>query len=136
MEKPVEYNVQGAIIILTQAFTVLGSMSLNEQRDIYYRLSEKLPCDKKIYIKLHPDDELEYKEIFPTALIIKEKVPIELLSTCFSGKPKCVLTFSSTANLDSNKYLVVNLAENYKNLYDHNEEYNSFVKILSAENII
>ena len=47
-------------------------------------------------IKPHPDDTLDYGEIFPDAEIIRKTFPSELLPYVFRKKPEVVYTFDST----------------------------------------
>lgn len=83
-------------ILLTQHFANLGMMSIREQKHLYEQLKDDILSDKHIIIKKHPDDTLDYTEIFPDADIIKEIFPSELLAYVFWKKPRFIYTFNST----------------------------------------
>ena len=71
-------------------------MSLQEQKHLYEQLRDDIFTNKHIIIKKHPDDTLDYTEIFPNADIIKEIFPSELLAYVFLKKPQFIYTFNST----------------------------------------
>ena len=84
-------------ILLTQHLANLGIMSEKEQKDLYTRLRDGPLKSQRLIIKKHPDDTLDYGEIFPGARIIREVFPSELLPYVFAGNPPKVLyTVSST----------------------------------------
>lgn len=89
-------KTKAEIILLTQHFANLGMMSIKEQKHLYEQLRDDILSDKNIIIKKHPDDTLDYKEIFPHADIIKEIFPSEILAYVFRKKPQFIYTFNST----------------------------------------
>lgn len=83
-------------ILLTQHFANLGVMEEGEQRQLYERLRNAVLRDVRLAIKPHPDDTLDYGEIFPEAHVIREIFPSELLPYVFRKKPQVIYTFDST----------------------------------------
>ena len=83
-------------ILLTQHFANLGMMSEARQRRLYERLRDGALRGLRLIIKPHPDDTLDYREIFPDAYVIREIFPAELLPYVFRKKPEVVWTFDST----------------------------------------
>lgn len=83
-------------ILLTQHFANLGVMEEGEQRQLYERLRDEVLRDVRLAIKPHPDDTLDYGEIFPDAYVIREIFPAELLPYVFRKKPQVIYTFDST----------------------------------------
>lgn len=83
-------------ILLTQHFANLGMMSEEEQRTSYERLRERAPEGIRLLIKKHPDDTMDYEEIFPGAAVIRETFPSELLPYVFRDKPETIYTLDST----------------------------------------
>lgn len=83
-------------ILLTQHFSHLGMMSEEEQEALYRRLYEQELKTVQLLIKRHPDDEMDYRRIFPKAKLIRSIFPSELLPYVFWKKPKTVYTLDST----------------------------------------
>ena len=83
-------------ILLTQQYANLGMMSEAEQKRLYERLRDGPLRGIRLVIKPHPDDTLDYGEIFPDAEIIRKTFPSELLPYVFRKKPEVVYTFDST----------------------------------------
>lgn len=132
-EKPF-YNFTDSIFIITQNFVGLGSMNKQQQEKVYEQLHKKISITrKKIFIKVHPDDEFDYKNIFKEAVIIKEKVPVELLLLNSQGIPYLIFSFSSASEIDQRKYKSLNLAKKYSTLYSFEDEYRSILTILGLK---
>ncbi len=84
-------------ILLTQHFSNLGIMSLEEQKELFISLTKSILKEEELIIKTHPDDTLDYKKIYLKAQFIKETFPAELLPYVFKGKrPYVLYTFNST----------------------------------------
>lgn len=83
-------------ILLTQRFAGLGLMGETEQRALYRRAAACELRDLRLVIKPHPDDTLDYREIFPRAQILAQKFPSELLPYVFTRRPEQIYTFDST----------------------------------------
>lgn len=83
-------------ILLTQHFANLGMMSEAEQKRLYERLRDGPLQGIPMVIKPHPDDTIDYGEIFPGAEIIRKPFPSELLAYVFRQKPEVIYTFDST----------------------------------------
>ncbi|MGI6007366.1 MAG: polysialyltransferase family glycosyltransferase [Ruminococcus sp.] len=83
-------------ILLTQNFSGLGIMSCQRQMRIYQTLAQETLRDTSLIIKKHPDDRMDYRDVFPEARIIKAVFPSELLPYVFWKRPKIIYTFDST----------------------------------------
>lgn len=90
-------------VLLTQHFANLGLMSEEEQKRLYERLRDGALRGVRLIVKPHPDDTLDYREIFPDAYVIRQIFPAELLPYVFREKPEVLYTFDSTGceNLSS-----------------------------------
>lgn len=87
---------QKSVIILTQHFTNLKMMSLDDQISLYtqtidYYLEKYYPV-----IKVHPDDQIFYSQIIKNGMVIRERFPSELLPYVFEEMPSKIATISST----------------------------------------
>lgn len=85
-----------SILLLTQNFANLNQLSFDDQILIYQIVFDFYFEDKKVIIKPHPDDIMYYEKLFPTAKIIREKFPSELLPYIFNEVPETISTISST----------------------------------------
>ena len=94
LRHPIRVRVEG--ILLTQQFANLGLMSREEQRALYQSLAEGPLQGVRLAIKRHPDDTLDYRDIFPHAAILPGIFPAELLPYVFRHRPDTVYTVSST----------------------------------------
>lgn len=83
-------------VLLTQQFANLGIMTQAQQEELYRNLAENELCGVRLVIKMHPDDTVDYREIFPGARIIRQVFPAELLPYVFRKKPETIYTFDST----------------------------------------
>lgn len=116
--------VSGSVIILTQCFSTLGIMT-QEQQEFLYRKISKILCNEVIYIKKHPDDKTNYNKIFSRVRYLPDRVPVEILACKFKGKPKYMLTISSTSNrLLKEKYKMICLSD-YSPNYSYINEFDS-----------
>ena len=99
---PRPIKTKAETILLTQQFSNLGLLSEEGQLALYRELAKSRLVKGPLLVKKHPDDPLDYREVFPGAEILKEVFPAELLPYVFRGKrPKRVMAFGSAglANL-------------------------------------
>ena len=90
-------HTQADAILLTQRFASLGILREEEQKQLYIRLREQVLRGIRLAVKAHPDDTLDYREIFPDAQLIRAVFPAELLPYVFrKNRPACIYTFDST----------------------------------------
>lgn len=85
------------ILLLTQHYVSLNTLTFEEQVLIYQILIDYFFQNENLVIKPHPDDIMYYHKLFPKAEIIREKFPSEFMPFVFNNPPKCVATISSTA---------------------------------------
>ena len=84
-------------ILLTQRFSVNGIMSEDEQINLYQVMVREMLDEKRLIIKPHPDETIDYQLLFPKSLVISNTVPSELLLYICNKKPKYVITIDSMA---------------------------------------
>lgn len=89
---------ENTMILLTQHFANLRTLSFEEQIAIYQIFMDYLTNGYFVIIKPHPDDLMYYPMLFPGISIIREKFPAEFLPFMFDRKPKAVATISSTTS--------------------------------------
>lgn len=94
--KKIYFGGRKSVILLTEQFANLGCMSELQQKQVYLELAHGKLKNKKVVVKPHPDDNIDYREIFPDAEIITEKFPSELLPFVFLKKPRYITTLGST----------------------------------------
>lgn len=90
-------------ILLTQQFSNLGLLGDEQQQNLYRELAKGPLAGRRLLVKPHPDDPLDYRQVFPGAEIVHQVFPAELLPYVFRGrKPKTVAAFGSAslANLE------------------------------------
>ena len=91
-----------------------------DQLNCYYD-AVNLNCDmtKKLVIKPHPRDEVDYSRKFPNAIIVNKVVTSEVLSFCASLKIDKVVTIYSTSisSFQKAKNMVV-LGDEFLNGYN------------------
>ncbi|MGI5894064.1 MAG: hypothetical protein ACOX6P_05650 [Candidatus Merdivicinus sp.] len=86
----------GDIILLTRHYASLGIMNEEEQRKLYEELRDGVLRGRKLIIKPHPDDTLDYRGIFRDAYVIRKIFPAELLPYVFRKKPEILCCLDST----------------------------------------
>ena len=121
-----------AVLILTQHFYNLGVMSKEQQLSVYTLICNNLFNNKKIYIKKHPDDNLQYDKLGKNITTIDSIFPSELLPIISNTKSLDLFTISSTGlSLIKNYFRsCTSLKEDFPTLYDESNEYDSILKIL------
>lgn len=87
-----------AMILLTQHFANLRTLTYEEQMLIYQIFIDYFTNGYDVVLKPHPDDLMYYPLLFPELTIIKEKFPAEFLPFMFENKPRAVATVSSTSS--------------------------------------
>lgn len=88
---------QDKILLLTERYSVIGTMSETTQIDLYKFLVQRYLCEEKLIIKPHPDERIPYAEIFPKAIVLPATFPSELIPKIFRNGLKSICTFNSTA---------------------------------------
>ena len=95
---PRPLRCRGEALLLTQQFSALGMLTEEQQRELYRSLAEGVLRGVPLLIKKHPDDPLDYGEVFPGARTIGTVFPAELLPYVFRGKrPQRVYAFDSAS---------------------------------------
>ena len=120
---PEEIKVDGAaVLLLTDPFAVTGRLPDHEsQKRLYQELVEKYVGNEKLMIKAHPRDDLDYKSIFPEAVVIEKNMPMEVMnfdeSICFDT----AITVTSSA-INGLKYVKnrIYLGQEYLNEFKKN----------------
>ncbi len=94
---PINLEVEKkSVVMLTQHFTNLKMMSLNQQVELYEQTFDYYLKDYRPIIKVHPDDQIFYKKIIKNSMVIDKKFPSELLPYIFTEIPEKIATISST----------------------------------------
>lgn len=94
-------------LLLTQHFSNLDTMTIEEQENLYSLLVDYyIGDDYEIYIKPHPSDvQGVYKQIFPNAHHIPRQFPSELLTYYIGHEFDLGVTLSSTAFYNLNNLI-------------------------------
>lgn len=94
---PQELNFnEDTVLLLTQHFSNLRQLSFEEHVYIYQVIFDYFLENKKVIVKLHPDDNMYYEKLFSNITIIREKFPSELLPFIFKKRPRMIATITST----------------------------------------
>lgn len=121
-----------AALLLTQHFSNLGIMSQKKQEEIYRIFYDKyLKKYRYIYIKKHPDDQMDYLSIFQNVVILDSCFPAELLPYICRGKNESLYTISTTCFENLKQYFnySFSLKEKYRGkLYV--DDYNTIKSLL------
>lgn len=87
-----------SIILLTQPFYESHLLTYDEQVEMYKRIISTYCRNRRVIIKPHPMETLEYEKIFPDCYIIKNSsYPIELLNLLDESFSFDCITINSTA---------------------------------------
>lgn len=114
-----------AVVLLTQHFMNLSIMSYEQQAIIYKTFIDSFFPNRKICIKSHPDDFMDYANKILHCEIIQGKFPIELLPYIGEKEADTVATIYSTAIYTIKDYfkksLVLDMTyrESYKSVYQY-----------------
>ena len=113
LKRQLQTNAQA--VLLTQHFANLGVMDTETQRQLYADLRDGALRGVRLAVKPHPDDTLDYGQIFPGVYVIREIFPAELLPYVFRKKPQVLYTFDSTGCENLREHFVIQKIEREKN---------------------
>lgn len=85
-----------SVILLTQHFTNLRMMTLDDQIALYMQTLDYYLDSYYPVIKVHPDDQVFYGKLIKKGIVIRERFPSELLPYVFEEMPSKIATISST----------------------------------------
>ena len=94
-------------ILLTQHLANLGAATWEGQRRLYQRLAQGPLKGVRLLIKPHPDDGMDYREIFPKARVLRQVFPAELLPYAFLVGPRVVYTLDSTSCENLKRHFII-----------------------------
>ena len=97
---PIRGIPENAVLVFTQQFANLYTMSLEDQIAIYQVSGDFFFPDQALIIKPHPDDTLDYGPIFPEAGVIRGRFPAELLPILLDRIPGTSFAVSSSSILN------------------------------------
>lgn len=139
IDKDVRFETcENSVLLLTQHFANLKILPFEEQALIYQYVVDYFYQGKKLIIKPHPDDLMFYSKLFPSADIIRDKFPSELLPFLFKEMPGTVSTISSTAifSVESAFDNVIKFSTKMEKDYKHlNKYYIAISTMLKIENV-
>lgn len=113
-------NEKEKILLITQPLSEDNIISEEEKIDIYSNLLKERDI-KKIYIKPHPREKIDYTKVFQNieVVIIEKEFPIEIFMLLNMEFKKVITLFSTAALNFKNKYDVEFIGtKDYKALYD------------------
>lgn len=84
-------------ILLTQHLAQLGRGTWEGQRQVYRQLAQGPLRGVRLLVKPHPDDRMDYREIFPRCRVLRRPFPAELLPYVLKKGPRVVYTWDSTS---------------------------------------
>ena len=94
-------------ILLTQHLANLGAATWEGQRRLYQRLAQGPLKGVRLLVKPHPDDGMDYREIFPKARVLRQVFPAELLPYAFLVGPRVVYTLDSTSCENLKRHFII-----------------------------
>lgn len=109
IRRPIRTDAQA--VLLTQHFANLGVMGIQEQERLYRGLASRELRGLRLIVKPHPDDTLDYTDIFPGAQIICEIFPSELLPYVLHPKPAYLYAFDSTGCENLKNHFIIRRLE-------------------------
>lgn len=109
IHRPIRTDAQA--VLLTQHLANLGIMELREQEDLYRRLAARELRGVRLIVKRHPDDTLDYADIFPQAQIIRQTFPSELLPYVLRPKPAYLYAFDSAGCENLKNHFIIRRME-------------------------
>lgn len=69
------------LLLLTEPFAVTGRLpDETSQERLYKDIVREYGQGKRLIIKAHPRDVMDYKKVFPEALVIEKNLPMEILN--------------------------------------------------------
>lgn len=101
-------------LLLTEHLANLNILKWDEQVLMYQLLTDYM-VNENIIIKPHPDDLMNYEDIFFNSIVLRKPFPAELLPFIWETNPKKIFTISSTS--------VDGLRKSFKNIFEFNLQY-------------
>ncbi|MCR5542549.1 MAG: glycosyltransferase [Eubacterium sp.] len=107
------------LLLLTEPFAVTGRLPHETaQERLYKDIVNEYGQGKKLVIKAHPRDAMDYEKIFPDAMIIEKNIPMEILNFNESISFSVAVTVTSSvigglANVGEKKLLGVDFLKKY-----------------------
>jgi hypothetical protein len=87
-----------SVLILTEPFALTNRLpGKNAQIALYRDIIREYGNEKKVYIKPHPRDDMDYRDIFKAAVVLPKNVPMEVLNFSDSFKVDTSVTVTSSA---------------------------------------
>ncbi len=125
---------EDSILILTQQFANLNQTDFEGQVMIYQVFTDVFAAKKHLVFKVHPDDIMYYQQLFPSARIIRQKFPCELLPFTGNTLPPMIGTITSSSmhvftNYDMPK---IYFEADYEKMYGFTFRYYLAHKILAT----
>lgn len=98
-------------VILTEQFYAMGKMTKDNQKDLYKKIIEKELEDDDLFlvVKPHPDDEIDYRMFSDKIYQMQRVWPAELIPYVLKGKPKELISISSTSLSNLRKYYKITI---------------------------
>jgi hypothetical protein len=97
---------ENSALLLTQHYINLGLLTFDEQKLLYFYLTDYFAENKKVYIKIHPSDvQGLYSQWFPEAEILDRQYPSELLPYLLNKNFDIGIAASSTGIFNLSKIL-------------------------------
>lgn len=90
-------EVQDAILLLTEHFANMETISLRSQIRLYALLVDLFAHGRPLIVKPHPSDDVDYCEIFPDAHVLNANFPVEFLWHSASRQNWRMLAVSCTS---------------------------------------
>ena len=88
---------QEAVLLLTEPFAVTGRLPERESQErLYQEIVRTYAAGKKLVIKAHPRDDMDYKKKFPEAEVLDKSMPMEVLNFVESASFDTAVTVTSS----------------------------------------
>jgi hypothetical protein len=98
LETVFEKNVKGSVLLLTQPYYEFGRINLTQHIQLFDTVIKQLKAHhKKIYLKPHPSDRVDYLSLFSDITILPATFPIEILNHTDVFKPDTVMGINTSA---------------------------------------
>lgn len=116
------------ILLLTQPLSEDGVLSEKEKIELYRKIAQNY-SGEKIYIKPHPREKSDYKNIFNECIVIDRDFPIELFFLLGINIKRVVTIFSTSI---FNKKNIANIdvygTEVHQKIFRRYGDYNKYIK--------
>lgn len=110
-------------ILLTQHFVNLKILSREEQKRMYTLTVDYFLSRNRLIVKPHPDDLLDYVNLFPDAIIFPSLAPIELFHGLLEDESLQVISINSRACKAFSSMEIVNFSNHYFETYGNLHKY-------------